>query len=81
MMLLQADVLELSANPRRRANGYVIEAELEQGFGPSATLLVTGGTLKVGDAILIGEHFGKVRSLIDDRGRRIKEAPPATPVK
>ena len=81
MMLLQADVLELTANPKRRANGYVIEAELEQGFGPSATLLVTGGTLKVGDAILIGEHFGKVRSLIDDRGRRIKEAPPATPVK
>ncbi len=81
MMLLQADVLELTANPNRRANGYVIEAELEQGFGPSATLLVTGGTLKVGDAILIGEHFGKVRSLIDDRGRRIKEAPPSTPVK
>ena len=81
MILLQADVLELTANPRRRANGYVIEAELEQGFGPSATLLVTGGTLKVGDAILIGEHFGKVRSLIDDHGRRIKEAPPATPIK
>ncbi len=81
MLLLQADVLELTANPKRRANGYVIEAELEQGFGPSATLLVTGGTLKVGDAILIGEHFGKVRSLIDDRGRRIKEAPPSTPVK
>ena len=81
MMLLQADVLELTANPNRRANGFVVEAELEQGFGPSATLLVTGGTLKVGDAILIGEHFGKVRSLIDDRGRRIKEAPPSTPVK
>ena len=81
MILLQADVLELTANPKRRANGFVIEAELEQGFGPSATLLVTGGTLKVGDAVLIGEHFGKVRSLIDDHGRRIKEAPPATPVK
>ena len=81
MILLQADVLELTANPKRRANGYVVEAELEQGFGPSAMLLVTGGTLKVGDAILIGEHFGKVRSLIDDHGRRIKEAPPATPVK
>ena len=81
MILLQADVLELTANPKRRANGYVIEAELEQGFGPSATLLVTGGTLKVGDAILIGENFGKVRSLIDDHGRRIKDAPPATPVK
>ena len=81
MILLQADMLELTANPARRANGYVIEAELEQGFGPSAVVLVTGGTLKVGDAILMGEHFGKVRSLIDDHGRRIKEAPPSTPVK
>ena len=81
MMLLQADVLELTANPDRRANGYVIEADLEQGFGPSATMLVTGGTLKVGDAVLVGEHFGRVRSLIDDHGRRIREAPPSTPVK
>ena len=68
-------------NPSRRANGFVIESELQQGLGPCATLLVTGGTLKVGDAILIGEHFGKVRALIDDHGRRIKEAGPATPVK
>ncbi len=81
MILLQADMLELTANPSRRANGYVIEAELEQGFGPSAVVLVTGGTLNVGDAILVGEHFGKVRSLIDDHGRRIKSAPPSTPVK
>ncbi len=81
MMLLQADVLELTANPNRRANGYVIEAELEQGFGPSAMVLVSGGTLKVGDAILVGEYFGKVRSLIDDHGRRVKEAAPGTPVK
>ena len=80
-ILVQAEVLELQANPNRRANGYVIEAELQQGLGPCATLLVTGGTLKVGDAILIGEHFGKVRALIDDHGRRIKEAPPAMPVK
>ena len=80
-ILVQAEVLELMANPKRRANGYVIESELQQGLGPCATLLVTGGTLKVGDAILIGEHFGKVRALIDDHGRRIKEAPPATPVK
>ena len=81
MILLQADVLELMANPSRRANGYVIEAELEQGFGPSAMVLVTGGTLNVGDAILVGEHFGKVRSLIDDHGRRVKSAPPSMPVK
>ncbi|MBP5285319.1 MAG: translation initiation factor IF-2 [Kiritimatiellae bacterium] len=80
-ILVQAEVLELTANPDRRANGFVIESELQQGLGPCATLLVTGGTLKVGDAILIGEHFGKVRALIDDHGRRIKEAPPATPVK
>ena len=80
-ILVQAEVLELTANPKRRANGYVIEAELQQGLGPCATLLVTGGTLKVGDAILIGEHFGKVRALIDDHGRRVKEAPPAMPVK
>ncbi len=79
-ILVQAEVLELTANPSRRANGYVIEAELQQGLGPCATLLVTGGTLKVGDAILIGEHFGKVRALIDDHGRRVKEAPPAMPV-
>ena len=80
-ILVQADVLELQANPNRRANGYVIESELEQGLGPCATLLVAGGTLKVGDAILIGEHFGKVRALIDDRGRRIKAAAPSSPVK
>ena len=80
-ILVQAEVLELQANPNRRANGFVIESELQQGLGPCATLLVTGGTLKVGDAILIGEHFGKVRALIDDHGRRIKEAGPATPVK
>ena len=80
-IIVQAEVLELMANPNRRANGYVIEAELQQGLGPCATLLVEGGTLKVGDAILIGEHFGKVRALIDDHGRRIKEAPPAMPVK
>lgn len=80
-ILVQAEVLELQANPARRANGFVIEAELQQGLGPCATLLVTGGTLHVGDAILIGEHFGKVRALIDDRGRRVREADPATPVK
>jgi translation initiation factor IF-2 len=80
-ILVQAEVLELTANPARRANGYVIESELQQGLGPCATLLVTGGTLKVGDAILIGEHFGKVRALIDDRNRRVKEATPSMPVK
>jgi len=81
MILLQADILELMANPTRRANGYVVEAQLEQGLGPTATLLVSGGTLNVGDILLCGEHFGRVRGLIDDRGRRVKSAGPATAVK
>jgi len=81
MILLQADILELMANPSRRADGYVVEAQLEQGLGPTATLLVGGGTLNIGDIILCGEHFGRIRGLIDDRGRRVKSAGPATAVK
>jgi translation initiation factor IF-2 len=81
MLLLQADVLELSANVSRRANGYVIEAELEQGRGPTATLLITGGTLKVGDVVLCGDYFGRIRALMDDHGRMVKSATPATAVK
>ncbi len=81
MILLQADVLELLANPSRRADGFVVEAQLEQGLGPTATLLVAGGTLNVGDIILCGEYIGRVRGLIDDRGRRVKSATAATAVK
>ncbi len=81
MILLQADILELMANPSRRADGFVVEAQLEQGLGPTATLLVAGGTLNVGDIILCGEHLGRIRGLIDDRGRRVKSATPATAVK
>jgi translation initiation factor IF-2 len=81
MILLQADILELMANPSRRADGFVVEAQLEQGLGPTATLLVGGGTLNIGDIILCGEHFGRIRGLIDDRGRRVKSAGPATAVK
>ena len=81
MILLQSDVLELVANPTRRADGYVVEAQLEQGLGPTATLLVTGGTLNVGDILLCGEYFGRIRGLIDDRGRRVKSAGPTTAVK
>ena len=81
MILLQADVLELMANPNRRADGFVVEAQLEQGLGPTATLLVAGGTLNIGDIILCGEHLGRIRGLIDDRGRRVKSAGPATAVK
>jgi translation initiation factor IF-2 len=81
MILLQADVLELKVNPKRRALGYVIEAQLEPGMGPTANLLVTNGTLKVGDIILCGSHWGRVRALINDHGAKIKSAGPATPVK
>jgi len=81
MILLQADMLELTASENRRADGYVVEAQLEQGLGPTATLLVAGGTLNVGDIILCGEYFGRVRGLIDDRGRRVKSAGPAKAVK
>jgi len=81
MILLQADVLELSANPNRRADGYVIEAQLEQGRGPTATLLVSGGTLNVGDIILCGDYFGRIRALMDDRGRMVKSCGPSIAVK
>lgn len=80
-ILIQADVLELQANPNRRANGAVIESQLEQGLGPTATLLVQGGTLKVGDVVLCGEHYGKVRTLIDERGKQVKSAGPSIAVK
>ncbi|MBM4163006.1 MAG: translation initiation factor IF-2 [Lentisphaerae bacterium] len=78
MILIQADVLELTASLSRRADGYVIEAQLEQGRGPTASVLVSGGILRVGDVILCGEHFGRIRGLIDDRGRKVKEATPGT---
>ena len=81
MILLQADVLELTANINRRADGFVIEAQLEQGRGPTATLLVSGGTLHVGDVVLCGDYFGRIRALMDDRGRMVKSATPATAVK
>ena len=80
-ILLQADVMELQANPNRRANGAVIESQLEQGLGPTATLLVKGGTLHVGDVVLCGEYYGKVRALIDERGKPVKSAGPSIAVK
>ena len=81
MILLQADVLELTANASRRASGFVIEAQLEQGRGPTASLLVAGGTLNVGDVVLCGDYFGRIRALMDDRGRMVKSATPAMAVK
>jgi translation initiation factor IF-2 len=81
MMLLQAEVLELKANPRGFSRGTVIEAQFEQGRGPTATVLVQHGTLKVGDAILAGPFYGRVKALINDLGQNVKEAGPSTPVK
>ncbi|MCI8431409.1 MAG: translation initiation factor IF-2 [Lachnospiraceae bacterium] len=80
MVLLTADVLELKANPKRQARGLVIEAELDKGKGPVATVLVQKGTLHVGDFIAAGASYGKVRAMMDDKGRRVKEAGPSTPV-
>lgn len=80
MILLTSEILELKANAKRRARGIVIEAELDKGRGPVATVLVQKGTLHVGDFIAAGACHGKVRAMIDDKGRRVKEAGPSTPV-
>ncbi|MBW6526314.1 translation initiation factor IF-2 [Sphingomonas sp. RHCKR7] len=77
---LQAELLDLTANPDRAAEGSVIEAKLDKGRGPVATVLVTRGTLKVGDVFVVGAESGKVRALVDDKGRQLKEAGPSTPV-
>lgn len=80
MILLTAEVLELKANPNRMARGLVIEAELDKGRGPVARVLVQKGTLHVGDFVSAGSSSGKVRAMIDDKGKRVKEAVPSTPV-
>ena len=80
MLLLVADVRELKANPNRPARGTVIEAQLDKGRGPVATVLVQSGTLKLGDAVVAGGAYGKVRAMIDDKGKRVKKAGPSTPV-
>ena len=80
MILLTAEVAELKANPNRRARGLVIEAKLDKGKGSVATILVQKGTLHVGDFIAAGACSGKVRAMIDDKGRKVKEAGPSTPV-
>jgi translation initiation factor IF-2 len=80
MILLSTDILELKANPKRSASGAVLEAKLDRGRGPVATVLVQDGTLNVGDNFIAGPVVGKVRALIDDRGRSVKSAGPATPV-
>ena len=80
MLLLEAELLELSANPNKPARGTVAEAKLDKGRGPVATVLVQSGTLHIGDAFVAGRYYGKVRAMIDDRGHRVKKAPPSTPV-
>ncbi len=80
MILLTAEVKELKANPNRKARGLVIEAQLDKGKGPVATVLVQKGTLQVGDSIAAGACYGRVRAMMDDKGRRVKEAGPSTPV-
>ena len=80
MVLLTADVMELKANPNRKGRGLVIEAELDKGKGPVATVLVQKGTLRVGETIAAGACYGKIRAMMDDKGRRVKEAGPSMPV-
>ncbi|PYJ35340.1 MAG: translation initiation factor IF-2 [Verrucomicrobia bacterium] len=81
MMTLQAEVMELRASPTARPRGTVIEAQVEAGRGPTATVIVQMGTLKVGDPFICGDYSGKVKSLLDDRGQPVREAGPSTPVK
>jgi translation initiation factor IF-2 len=80
IVLLQADVLDLKANPNRRADGAVVEARLDKGRGPVATVVVSRGTLKIGDIVVVGSVWGRVRALINDLGKNVKEAGPSTPV-
>jgi len=80
MILLQAEVLELKANPNRTAEGTVIEAKLDKGRGPVATVLVQKGTLKVGDVVIAGSEWGRVRAMLDENGKQVKEAGPSKPV-
>ncbi|MEW6723694.1 MAG: translation initiation factor IF-2 [Bacillota bacterium] len=80
MILLVADMQELRANPNKPARGTVVEAKLDKGRGPVATILVQTGTLRIGDAVVCGLTYGRVRAMLDDRGRRVKKAGPSTPV-
>jgi translation initiation factor IF-2 len=80
LILLQAEMLELQANPNKTARGVIIEAKLDRGRGPVATLLVQEGTLKAGDAFIAGSQYGRVRAMLNDRGYKIEDAPPSIPV-
>ncbi|HEX9859951.1 MAG TPA: translation initiation factor IF-2, partial [Nitrospirota bacterium] len=80
MILLQAEVMELKANPNKMGRGTIVEAKLDKGRGPVATVLALSGTIRVGDAFVTGQHFGRIRMLLNDKGKKVKEATPATPV-
>jgi translation initiation factor IF-2 len=80
MILLQAEILELRANPARRGQGVVIEAELDKARGPVATVLVQRGAVRIGDAFVVGVHYGRIRALLNDHGEKVQEVGPATPV-
>jgi len=80
MIILVAEMAELRADPRRRAKGIVIETRLDKGLGPVATVLVQNGTLRVGDPVVAGTAFGRIRAMVDDKGERVEEAGPSTPV-
>src|SRR5699024_4427433 len=77
---LETDILELKANPKKQGNGTIIEATLDKGRGYVATILVQNGTLRQGDMIVSGQHFGKVKAMYNERNQRVEEAPPSTPV-
>lgn len=81
MIILQSEVLELKANPKAEASGVIIESQIDVGRGPLATVIVQRGTLRVGDAIVCGPHWAKIRAMYDDKGENLKEAPPSTPVR
>ncbi len=81
MILLQADLLELKANPKADVSGVIIESQIDVGRGPLATVIVQRGTLKVGDSIVCGQQWAKIRAMFDDQGKAIKEAPPSTPAR
>jgi translation initiation factor IF-2 len=79
-ILLQAEILELKADPARKAKGWVVEAQLHKGRGPVATILVQHGTIKIGDSFVVGEHYGRIRAMHNDRGEDINEAGPSLPI-
>src|SRR5206468_10248185 len=79
-IVLEAEILDLKANPEREANGSIVEASLDKGRGYVATILVQNGTLKNGDLVVSGQYYGRVKAMFNERGKKVEEAPPSTPV-